>query len=98
MEQNAFEHLDVTETSLPAEIRSSYYRKAQMYHPDHGGKAEEFLSIKKAFDFLMNPKLRDSMGHIRMFKRLRIRLQPSLNRGLQQLIENLESVEKRQAI
>jgi curved DNA-binding protein CbpA len=94
MKLTAYELLDVTPETLPKEIRKAYYRKAQIVHPDHGGTVENFLMLKKAFDYLMSPQHRDVMGDLRLFSPIALRIQPSLHSSLSQLLRNLEVVEK----
>ena len=36
------------------EIKKAYHLKAKKYHPDKGGSNDDFITIHKAYDFLMN--------------------------------------------
>lgn len=49
---NPYEVLEVSRDSSPAEIKRSYYTKAKLFHPDHGGDAEKFKEIQKAWEIL----------------------------------------------
>ena len=52
METNAHEILEVQPGAKPEEIKKAFYRLAHKHHPDHGGNAEQFKRIKKAYDEL----------------------------------------------
>ena len=34
------------------EVKSAYRRKAMLHHPDKGGRKEDFIEIKRAYDHL----------------------------------------------
>jgi curved DNA-binding protein CbpA len=63
--------LQISPSSTPNEIKTAYYKIAQMAHPDkHNGcskKLEQFKRINEAYDILSNPTKRNEydqqMGH-----------------------------------
>lgn len=91
----AFEILGLFPDASDSDIQTAYRRKAKLYHPDVGGKAEDFLEIKKAYEILLDPKRRELLGNKPMFMQSAIRLQPSLSVATSQLFENLSILNMR---
>jgi hypothetical protein len=89
---NAFELLGVEQSASDEDIRFSYYHKAKLYHPDHGGKVGDFLNIKRAYEILSNPAERERIGANAIFSKPLIRMQPSLHSNIDVLIQNIEAV------
>lgn len=54
VEINYYEILGVSPGSTDEEIRSAFRKLASEFHPDKGGDAEEFHSIKEAYDTLID--------------------------------------------
>jgi DnaJ-class molecular chaperone len=49
---NPYSVLEVPRGASLSEIKRSYYSKAKVHHPDHGGDAEKFKEIQKAWEIL----------------------------------------------
>jgi len=86
---NAYELLGVSVSASAEEIRTAYRRRASLHHPDKGGRTEHFLALRKAFDILSNPLMREKLGQVHHFERLPLRVQPSLTEATSILFENL---------
>ena len=93
---NSFELLGLTEqgTSL-RDIRVAFHKKSRLYHPDAGGKVEDFLNLKRAFDILCHPLKREAIGALPLFKRPLLRIKPSMSKTASQLFENLSVLQER---
>jgi curved DNA-binding protein CbpA len=89
MKLSAYEILEVNLDASAEEIRKAYRRKAQLYHPDHGGKVEDFLTIERAYEVLLDPDKREKMGSLKFFSKPIMRIQPSMHSNLHQLVQNL---------
>lgn len=92
---NAYEILGLKITSTGDELKEAYYRKARIYHPDQGGNAEDFIALKTAFEILNDERRRPFMGTRPLFKRPKVRVQPSLSKTTSQLFENLALLEEK---
>jgi curved DNA-binding protein CbpA len=92
---NSYELLDLNEHASFEEIRSAYFQKAKLYHPDRGGKTEDFLNIKRAHDILTNPSERSFLGSLKRFQRPLMRIEPSRHPNLDLLLRNLDAVKDR---
>ncbi|HEU4387199.1 MAG TPA: J domain-containing protein [Blastocatellia bacterium] len=57
--------LRVPPTATRGEIRSAYRTRAREVHPDQGGNVEDMLLLKRAYDVLMDPQLRDAYDSAR---------------------------------
>lgn len=58
MAESAYERLGVTSGATDEMIRTAYRRMAKKFHPDKGGKEEDFLKIQEAYQVLSTPELR----------------------------------------
>lgn len=94
MKISAYELLEIEESASSQDIRKAYRRKAQIYHPDHGGLVEDFLNLQKAYEILLSTD-RDVLGTSKVFKRMSFRVQPSQNSSLDQLMKNLDVLSER---
>lgn len=56
--KSLYERLGVGKHSSLKEIKSAYYRQSLLVHPDVGGSAMEFQSVKEAYEILSNPDKR----------------------------------------
>lgn len=59
--------LGIERDAAPAAIRSAYRAKSRKAHPDAGGSATAFATLKRAHDVLMDPKKRaifDETGQV----------------------------------
>ena len=45
----AFEHLDLSRTASPNEVRDAYRTRVKQVHPDHGGSQAEFKRLQEAY-------------------------------------------------
>lgn len=90
---NAYEMLGISSSATLEEIRSAYRTKALLFHPDRGGKVEGFLSLKRAYQILVDPHLRELMGEYKQFERLPLRIQPSLSSATTILFENIQRLQ-----
>jgi hypothetical protein len=45
----AFDHLDVSRSASPAEVRDAYRDRVKQVHPDHGGSQAEFKRLQEAY-------------------------------------------------
>ena len=45
----AFEHLDLSRTASPDEVRDAYRTRVKQVHPDHGGSQAEFKRLQEAY-------------------------------------------------
>jgi curved DNA-binding protein CbpA len=64
---NPYEELGVHPDASEAHIRSVYRAQAKIHHPDAGGDPEAWARMKRAYDVLMDPKLRktfDETGRV----------------------------------
>ncbi len=59
---SAYQFLGVSEEASLKDIARAYHRKARLYHPDVGGKLEDFIQLKKAYEILVNPNTRQYLG------------------------------------
>lgn len=50
--------LGVQKDATPAEIKSAFRKRAMETHPDRGGKQEDFIQVRAAYDVLCDPDLR----------------------------------------
>lgn len=92
---NAYTILGVRVDASLEEIRTAYRNRALLFHPDRGGEAEHFLAIRKAFDILSDPKLREQLGDVHHFEQLPLRIQPSLSQATSILFENLNHLREK---
>lgn len=46
--------LDIDSNASKSEIKKAYRKKAIQLHPDRGGKMEDFIKLKEAYDFAIN--------------------------------------------
>jgi len=51
---NAISLMDLNDNASEKEIKSAYKRLAKIHHPDLGGTQNNFIKLKKAYDYLMN--------------------------------------------
>lgn len=92
-EYTAYEILEVAPSASAEDIKAAYYRKAKVYHPDTGGKVEDFLAIQRAYHILSNEKTRELLGRQKKFDRLSMRLQPSsMESNLSVLLQNIDAL------
>lgn len=64
-----YDRLGVGKHSSLKEIKSAYYRQSLLVHPDVGGSAEEFQSVKEAYEILSDPDKRLCYNnHLSKFK------------------------------
>lgn len=56
--KNYYKALGISPTAKPEVIKSAYRRLAQSQHPDRGGSAAEFQTLKEAYELLSNPTRR----------------------------------------
>ena len=45
----AFDHLDLSRTASPDEVRDAYRTRVKQVHPDHGGSQAEFKRLQEAY-------------------------------------------------
>jgi curved DNA-binding protein CbpA len=67
MGRNLYDVLRITKFADLDAIRASFRKIAKEVHPDHGGSAEEFATIKRAYDILSDPEARahyDATGEV----------------------------------
>ena len=57
--KNAYDILGVPETATDAQIKIAFRAKSKTCHPDQGGNAKEFEELKKSYDILRDPGLRE---------------------------------------
>lgn len=50
IERNWNKTLDVPPDATPAQVKAAFRKKAKETHPDHGGSAEEFAKVQKAWE------------------------------------------------
>lgn len=87
---SAFELLGLMEDSVSLrDIKTAFHNKSRLHHPDAGGKVEDFLNLKRAYDILSHPLKRETMGSVPLFRRPLLRIKPSMSRATSQLFENL---------
>ncbi len=55
---NAYAELGVEKDCSQEEIKAAYKKASLEKHPDKGGSSEEFTRMKKAYDFIKDPKKR----------------------------------------
>lgn len=55
---NPWKILGVHRKSTDIEIEASFKVLCRKYHPDAGGRPEDFIQVKKAYDVLKNSKVR----------------------------------------
>ncbi|MDB5038360.1 MAG: DnaJ domain [Bacteriovoracaceae bacterium] len=91
---NAYEILEIEELASSETIQAAFYEKAKIYHPDRGGKVEDFLKIKRASEILLDPSQRNFLGARKLFEQPLLRIQPSMNPSLNQLLKNLDVVKE----
>lgn len=48
-----YQVLQIKRGSSKEEIKKAFFKLAKIHHPDKGGKQEDFVRIKKAYDTLM---------------------------------------------
>lgn len=53
-QSQALQLLELNEGASPQEVKAAYRRKAMLHHPDKGGRKEDFILIKQAYDYLVN--------------------------------------------
>jgi len=90
---NAYEILGLVTSASLEDVRSAFRAKALLFHPDHGGKVETFLVIKKAYEILIDSDLRERIGELKQFDRVPLRLQPSLSSATTTLFENIQHLQ-----
>lgn len=67
MSGDLYEMLGSSRDATPDALRFAFRRKAMKTHPDHGGNAEEFAAIERAYRVLSNPETRaryDATGEV----------------------------------
>lgn len=89
---SAYEFLHVSVSATPEEIRQAYLSKAKLYHPDRGGTVEDFLNLKRAYEILSCPNLREILGEQPQLHKPSFRIQPSAKSNIDLLMRNLEAV------
>ncbi|KZZ85037.1 J domain-containing protein [Bacillus sp. SJS] len=57
---NYYKLLDVSINASHEEIKKAYRVKSKIYHPDSGGNDKDFILLTKAYDTLINSKLRSA--------------------------------------
>lgn len=94
---SAYEILGVAETETDNGIfHSAYRRRVRVFHPDCGGTVEEFIELRKAYELLTQPELREKLGLLKLFKAPRLRIRTSWIRSFERLSDagdEKESVE-----
>ena len=50
---HACDILGVTDDATLADIKRAYHRLARVYHPDHGGRVEDFARVRRAYETLI---------------------------------------------
>ena len=88
----AYQILGLQSEASLEEIRTAYRTKARLFHPDQGGRVEDFLRIKKAYDILSDENLREKLGLIPQFEALPLRIYPALSQTTSVLFENLNAL------
>jgi len=70
---NAYEYLQITKRANNGVLRKAYRTKVRLCHPDVFGQnfLEEFLSLQRAYEILVNPETRFHLGHLRVWRRPR---------------------------
>lgn len=91
----AYELLGITKEASDEQIQQAYHRMAFRLHPDRVGNEllEEFLSVKRAYDILMDPQRRACMAELPLFREIRWKLEPHLTPATQQMFENVMELE-----
>jgi curved DNA-binding protein CbpA len=89
---NAYEILEMNESSSTSDIRLAYKKKAKLYHPDQGGNVDDFLNLRRALEILEDENKRALLGSEKLFRKPLLRIWPSMSGGAQQLFENLETL------
>jgi hypothetical protein len=51
---------ELNEDQIQIVLRGGFRLSSQIHHPDHGGSADKFKSIKDSYDFLTDPKNRST--------------------------------------
>lgn len=51
---NAIKLLGLTEGFTVSDVKKAYRRLSKIHHPDVGGKQENFIKLKKAYDYVMS--------------------------------------------
>jgi len=58
---NPYDILDIDENATDEEIKTAYRTKAAQHHPDHGGNAKTFTSIKEAYESIKTADNREML-------------------------------------
>lgn len=53
----ALKVLNLSVGYTPTDLKKSYRKMVHLYHPDKGGKADDFLKIQKAYELLSTTKV-----------------------------------------
>eukprot|EP01031_Cornospumella_fuschlensis_P026409 gene26409-31911_t len=61
---NAYATLGVSRNASEADIKAAYRKQSLKYHPDKGGSHEKFLSVKNAYDSLIDKKIRGMINQL----------------------------------
>ncbi len=66
---NYYEILGINHKSTDKEIRSAYYDKSKIMHPDKGGSEEDFKSLVESYKIMTNKELREKYDNNSKFGR-----------------------------
>jgi rRNA maturation protein Nop10 len=55
---NHYAVLDVPRSATPLEVKAAYRAKVREAHPDHGGSAERFAAVQRAYEVLRDAEKR----------------------------------------
>jgi len=61
---NYYEHLGVSNTASPDEIKTAFRNKAKSLHPDQGGNEKDFQKLNEAYDTLKDPNKKSHYDHL----------------------------------
>jgi DnaJ-class molecular chaperone len=54
-----YDTLGVGRDATPEDIQKAYRKSAMKHHPDRGGLEEDFISVQKSFELLIDPRRRE---------------------------------------
>lgn len=84
---NAYEVLGITPPADSEMVKRAYRKRCLDLHPDHSGRVEDFIELKRAYQLLMHPEKRAHLGTLRIFSPHLLNASTTRDQKFEELLE-----------